>query len=89
MSKPAIQRVWVGFGEYGYEPTVVRVKAGSPVQLTVAQGDGCAAGFLIPDLGISADNSAQAATISLPSMAAGIYRFTCGMEMVEGRLVVE
>lgn len=87
--KAVTQRVSVGIGAYGYEPAVITVKAGSAVELTVAQGDGCASGFLIPELGVAADNSTQAAVVVLPSVEPGIYRFTCGMEMVEGRLVVE
>lgn len=86
--KPSAQKVSIGIGDYGFEPTIVTVNAGAPVQLTVAQGDGCAAGFLIAELGISADNSAKPAVVSLPALKPGTYRFTCGMEMVEGRLVV-
>lgn len=87
--KAVTQRVSVGIGAYGYEPAVITVNAGSAVELTVAQGDGCASGFLIPELGVAADNSTQAAVVVLPAVEPGIYRFTCGMEMVEGRLVVE
>lgn len=87
--KPSLQRLSIGIGAAGYEPTVVRAAAGAPIRLTIAQGDGCAAGFLIPELGVSADNSSGDATVDLPALSAGTYRFTCGMEMVEGRLLVE
>lgn len=89
--KPAatVQKFSIGLGDYGYEPTVVTAKAGTPIQLTVAQGEGCAAGFLIAELGVAADNSTRAAVVSLPALSPGTYRFTCGMEMVEGRLVVQ
>lgn len=87
--EPAVQRLAIRIGELGYEPAVVSAKAGAPIVLTVAQGDGCAAGFLIPQLGIAADNSVDDAEVELPALPAGTYRFTCGMEMVEGRLVVQ
>lgn len=85
----AVQRLAIRIGELGYEPAIVSAKAGTPIVLTVAQGDGCAAGFLIPQLGVAADNSIDDAEIELPALSAGTYRFTCGMEMVEGRLVVQ
>ncbi len=83
-----VQRLNVAIGDVGYEPTVVPAKAGIPIELTVAQGDGCAAGFLIPKLGIEIDNSAAAVTRNLGILGAGDYRFTCSMQMVEGVLRV-
>ncbi len=84
----AAQRVTIRIGDAGYEPATVEVKAGTPVRLTVGKGEGCAAGFLMPELGLSADNSSGPATLTLPPLKPGVYRFTCGMEMVEGRIVV-
>lgn len=86
---PAVQRLVVGLGQFGYDPSTLTAKAGTPIQLTVAQGEGCAAGFLIPQLGIAADNTTGPAIVKLPALKPGRYRFTCGMEMVEGRLVVQ
>lgn len=83
------ERVRIAVGSAGYEPDVVRVKSGVPITLTVGRGEGCAAGFLMPDLGISKDNSTGAITFRIRPLRPGTYRFTCGMEMVEGRLIAE
>lgn len=85
---PAVQRLTIGFGQYGYEPSSLTAKAGVPIKLTVARGEGCAAGFLIPSLNIAADNSGGPAVVDLGSLKPGTYRFSCGMEMVTGTLVV-
>lgn len=82
------QRLSIRIGESGYEPSVVRASAGRPITLVVEQGEGCAAGFLMPSLGVAADNSSGPATVKLGTLKRGTYRFTCGMEMVEGKLVV-
>lgn len=85
---PAVQRLTVGFGQYGYEPSSLTAKAGVPIKLTVGRGEGCAAGFLIPSLNIAADNSSGPAVIDLGTLKPGTYQFSCGMEMVTGTLVV-
>lgn len=83
------QRLSIEIGDAGYEPTVVRASSGSPITLTVGKGEGCAAGFVMPSLGISKDNSNGPVTFSLGELEPGTYRFACAMEMVEGQLVVE
>lgn len=86
--KPAVQKLSVGLGQYGYDPEVLTAKAGIPIKLTVAEGQGCAAGFLMPSLNVNADNTSGPAVIDLPALDAGSYQFTCGMEMVAGTLEV-
>ncbi len=85
----APQKFTIDIGDTGYEPSVLQASSGSPISLTVAQGEGCAAGFLMPSLGISKDNSRGDVTFSLGKLKAGTYRFTCAMGMVEGRLLVQ
>lgn len=82
------QRLRIDIGESGYEPFEVKARADAPIVLTVGKGEGCAAGFLIPALDIEKDNSAGPVTFSLGKVKAGTYTFTCGMAMIEGRLVV-
>lgn len=84
---PSVERVRIDVGTVGFEPSSVTVAAGSKVTITVGKGEGCAAGFLMPGLGIAKDNSAGPVTFTIGPLEAGTYRFTCGMEMVEGRLV--
>jgi len=88
-AKPSAQRFTIDIGDFGYEPAAIKASSDSPIILTVAQGEGCAAGFTIPSLGIDADNSAGSATLELGRLDPGTYRFACAMDMVEGRLVVE
>lgn len=87
-SAPVIQRLKLAIGAVGYEPSVLSAKAGIPIRLTVERGEGCAAGFLIPEIGVEVDNSAADVSVELGELEPGDYRFTCGMEMVEGVLEV-
>jgi len=82
------QDVAIGIGTKGYEPSSVVVRAGVPIVLTVGRGQGCAAGFELPALGIHLDNSAGPATARLGALKPGTYKFTCSMGMVSGRLEV-
>ncbi len=85
---PDVQQLRIAIGVAGYEPSVLSANAGAPIELTVAKGEGCAAGFRIPSLGIEIDNSTADASRDLGTLGAGDYRFTCAMEMVEGVLQV-
>lgn len=87
--KPKAQRFRIGLGATGYEPSVVNAESGAPIVLSIEQGEGCAAGFLIPDLSVSADNSDSDATVKLADVDPGTYAFTCGMGMVSGKLIVK
>jgi hypothetical protein len=85
---PSKQHFAIGIGD-GYAPSIIRASSASPITLTVAKGDGCAAGFTIPELGIEKDNSGGPVTFSLGRLKAGTYRFACAMDMIEGRIVVK
>lgn len=91
-AKPAAssptKRIRIRIGATGYEPSTVSAKAGTPIVLMIDQGEGCAAGFLLPSLGVERDNSSGPVTVTLGRLKPGTYRFTCGMGMVEGRLVI-
>lgn len=84
----AAQKLSIGIGDVGYEPAVVQASSGRPITLTVGRGEGCAAGFLMPELGITKDNTTGPVTFDLGRLKSGTYRFTCGMGMIEGKLVV-
>jgi len=84
----ARQHFSIEIGSSGYEPSVIRASSKSPISLSVGKGEGCAAGFLMPSLGIEKDNTRGRIEFSLGRLEPGTYRFTCGMEMVEGKLVV-
>ena len=82
------QRFDIAIGTRGYEPSSITAGADRPIELTVAQGEGCAAGFLMPALGVEEDNSAGPVTVRLGRLEPGTYAFTCGMAMVTGKLIV-
>ena len=84
----APQHIRLAIGATGYEPSALQASSLSAITLTVGKGEGCAAGFLMPSLGISKDNSRGSVTFSLGKLKPGTYRFSCAMEMVEGRLIV-
>lgn len=83
------QRFTIRIGDAGYEPTAIKASSASKIVLSVGKGEGCAAGFLMPALGVSADNSGGQVTLALGRLKPGTYEWTCGMQMVGGRLVVE
>lgn len=85
---PVVQRFRLAIGAVGYEPDRIVAKAGAPVELTVARGEGCASGFALPDLDVLRDNSKGPVTVRLAALKPGSYTFTCGMGMVTGTLVV-
>lgn len=84
----AVQNLRIAIGGAGYVPDALTAKAGVPIELTVGKGEGCAAGFVMPDLGIELDNSAGPVTGRLGVLKPGDYRFACAMDMVSGVLHV-
>lgn len=90
--KPAAsepQKIRIAIGATGYSPSTVTASANRSLSLVVGKGEGCAAGFLIPELNVDKDNSTGSVTINLGKVPAGTYQFSCGMEMVTGTLVVK
>jgi plastocyanin domain-containing protein len=76
----------------GYEPAVVRVKAGVPVRLTFDRREtsGCSEEVVLPDFGLKRFLPAfQRTTLELTPPKAGEYEFTCGMNMLRGKLIAE
>lgn len=75
----------------GYEPATVQVRRGVPVRLTFDRQEtsGCSEEVVFPDLGVKRFLPAFArTTIELLPQQAGTFAFTCGMGMLNGRLVV-
>jgi len=75
----------------GYEPSVVRVKAGVPVELRVTAdaSAGCSRAFVMPDFGIkmtAKSGVVQKATF-IPQKGEYVYR--CAMNMYRGKLIAE
>ena len=83
-----VQRISVDLSKGFYDPTVIHAKAGVPLEITFGEGRGCLASVLIPDFGVNQDLTSGGAVAKLPAMAAGEHEFSCGMQMVYGKIVV-
>lgn len=75
----------------GYSPNVVQVRQGVPVEIDFDRqesGD-CTARVAFPDLQVSASLPAhQHTSVRFTPTRAGSFQFACGMNMVQGTLVV-
>ncbi|MFQ6171311.1 heavy metal translocating P-type ATPase [Oryzobacter sp. R7] len=75
----------------GYTPDVVQVVAGLPVRVLFDRqesGD-CSSRVVFPDLGVNRTLPAYETTaVDLPPATPGELAFTCGMNMIRGRLLV-
>lgn len=83
----AVQRISIDVSQGFYDPTIVNVKAGVPVEIAFGQGQGCLARVQFPGSGIDQDLTQGGATVTLPAMRPGEYEFHCGMSMVYGKIV--
>jgi plastocyanin domain-containing protein len=86
-----MQEVTIGV-RGGYEPSQVRVRAGSPVRLVFDRQETsvCSEEVVIPDFGIRRFLPAhQKTAVEITPRQAGTHEFTCGMGMLRGRLIVE
>lgn len=72
-----------------YSPNVIRLKAGVPAEITFSQAQGCTAIVQSQDLGFQEDLSSGPKTVKLQGLSAGTYQFACGMNMVQGQVVVQ
>ena len=76
----------------GYDPAVVRVRAGTPVRLVFNRQEtsGCSEEVVFPDFGIRRFLPAgKETTIEVTPPRPGRYEFTCGMSMLRGALIAE
>ncbi|MAX56174.1 MAG: plastocyanin [Alcanivoracaceae bacterium] len=75
-----------------YDPAVIHARAGQPLTLHFQRKDPspCAEQVVFHGLDVSAFlDTGKTTTITLDNPAAGEYRFTCQMQMYQGRLVVD
>ena len=76
----------------GYSPDVVVVKRGVPVRLEFFRDEtaSCSDQVILGDFGIARDLPAfKTTTIEFTPDKTGEFSFTCGMNMLHGKLVVE
>lgn len=76
----------------GYSPSVIRVRAGRPVQIDFHRTDSgsCTEEVVIGDFGIRAFLPPGKTTpVRFRPEAPGVHEFICGMGMVRGKVIVE
>ncbi len=76
----------------GYSPDVIVVKQGAPVKLDFYRDEtaSCSEDIVFGDFGIARHLPAfQTTTIEFTPEKPGEFTFTCGMNMMRGKLVVE
>ncbi len=76
----------------GYDPAVIRVKAGSRVRLVFDRQEttSCSEEVVFPDFGLRKFLPAfKKTTVELTAPKPGKYGFTCGMSMLHGALIAE
>lgn len=76
----------------GYSPDVIVVQAGKPVRINFYRDEtaACSEQVVFRDFGIVQSLPAfQTTSVELTPNEPGEYTFTCGMNMIRGKLVVE
>lgn len=84
-----VQTISVDLSQGYYNPNVIVLKAGVPAEITFGQSQGCTGQVLSKDLDFFEDLTTGAKTVKLGALEPGEYAFSCGMEMVFGKIVVE
>lgn len=85
------QRVAVTVNESGYEPSEIQAEAGEPLTLvfTRTTDQGCGNELVIASANIERDLPLnQPVEVTFTPDATGELRFTCGMDMYDGKIVV-
>lgn len=75
----------------GYEPDVVRARAGEPIRIAFVREEtaSCSERVMFPAFGKSAMlPCGQRIVVELPPVAPGVYEFTCAMNTLRGTLIV-
>jgi plastocyanin domain-containing protein len=76
----------------GYAPDTIRVRAGQPVRLKFYRDEtnSCSEQVVLGDFGIVRDLPAhQTTAVEFTPTEPGEYAFTCGMNMLRGKLIVQ
>ncbi len=90
-SESGVQEIMVTV-KGGYDPDVIVVKQGKPVRLDFYRDEtaSCSEQVIFGDFGIAKDLPAFKTTpIQFVPDKAGEFTFTCGMNMMRGKLIVE
>ncbi|QQG50277.1 MAG: sulfite exporter TauE/SafE family protein [Candidatus Berkelbacteria bacterium] len=86
------QKLTISVQEDGYEPNILKAKAGVPTRLTLVTKDtfSCSRAFVIPSLKIQKVlPETGRETINIPAQDKGRLRFSCSMGMYTGQILFE
>ena len=84
-----VQKVILGMKNYNYFPSVINVKAGLPVEITLDETvRGCLRSFSVRDLGISEFSQSLNEKIIFTPNKKGSFKFSCVMGMGYGTMNV-
>lgn len=88
---PEPHRVAIQVGASGYDPAEVEATAGEPLTLvfTRTTEEGCGGTLVIPSQNVRRDLPLNEPVEVTFTPAAGRLRFTCGMDMYDGAIVVQ
>lgn len=89
---PRVQKFAVKITERGFEPETLRLRRGVPARITFMRttDQTCAVEIVLPDFGIKRDLPLnQPVVITLQPNKKGEFSFTCGMNMMHGKLIVQ
>ena len=89
--KPRVQTARILIDRMGYSRASINLRRGVPARLTfVRQTDEtCATEIVIPEYGINQNLPLnQPTVVRFVPKRSGTFRFTCGMNMMRGRLIV-
>jgi plastocyanin domain-containing protein len=85
------QRVTVRLGTSGYRPSSFKLKKGVPATLTFIRTTDRTCGKLVvlPDYGVTENLPLdQPVDITITPTRNGTFTFTCGMQMLRGKIIV-
>lgn len=94
LSKPesvGIQRATIVVGATGYQPASVRLQRGIPAQLTFIRKveQTCGRDIVIPDYAINRSLPLDTpVVVEFTPTTSGRFKFTCGMDMFHGSLII-
>lgn len=91
-AKPRAQRLTVKITQRGFEPETLRLRRGVQVRITFLRttDQTCATEIVLRDFGIRRELPLnQPVVITLTPKTRGEFSFTCGMNMMRGKLIVQ
>ncbi len=87
-----VQKVRVRITKKGFEPKTFTLKSEVPARITFVRetAESCGTEILLKDYGISKPLPLnKPVTVEFTPSQAGEFRFTCGMDMLRGKIIVQ